>query len=134
MKWMNFLGWEQEKLHQMRRLGQVYIKQGRYRDAVDLFEALTLLDEESARDLQTLGALYLQVGEGEQALPALEQALMREPGHLPTLLHKGKALLMMGERDRGLTILRALEGVADQDVADLASALVMAYSEALSVS
>jgi len=128
VKWLEVLGWQTEELEDLRFVGYSYIKQGLYDIAITFFEALSVLSPKSAYDLQTLGALYLQKGNNLMALNYLEKALKIDSGHEATLLNKTKALLALGYKKQGLLQARLLEKSKQTDIANQATALVMAYT------
>jgi tetratricopeptide (TPR) repeat protein len=128
VKWLEVLGWQTEELEDLRFVGYSYIKQGLYDIAITFFEALSVLSPKSAYDLQTLGALYLQKGNNLMALNYLEKALKVDPEHEATLLNKTKALLALGYKKQGLLQARLLEKSKHNDIANQATALVMAYT------
>ena len=128
IKWLEVLGWGQEELEDLRFVGYSYIKQGKYDLAVTFFEALVVLNPESAYDLQTLGALYLQMNNNLAALNYIERALKIEPTHLPTLLNRTKALFALGYKKQGLAQARFLETTVETAIENQDSALILSYS------
>src|SRR5688500_2488553 len=97
--WMKALGWSQDQIEDLRNAGYAYIRQGKYNIAVPFFEALVVLDPESAYDAQTLGALHLQLNNPVKALKFFDRALKLDADHAPTLLNVTKALFMLGKKD-----------------------------------
>ena len=128
MNWLEVIGWGKEELEDLRFVGYSYIKQGKYDIALNFFEALVILEPESAYDLQTLGALYLQKGNNLMALNFLEKALKLDPHHPPTLLNRVKALFALGYKRQGLAQAKDLEKNGDLAIANGAAALVLAYA------
>ncbi len=128
VNWLETLGWDEDQLDDLRFVAYSYIKQGKYDTALSFFEALVILSKNGAYDLQTLGALYLQLGNNVSALNYLEQALKAEPDHEPTLLNRTKALYLLGYKRQAHEQARYLESHAHKDIADAASALIMAYT------
>jgi tetratricopeptide (TPR) repeat protein len=125
--WRKQLGWTEEHLEEMRFAGFSYIRQGKYEIARPFFEALVVLDPESAYDAQTLGALYLQLGKPDLAIRALDRALKIETDHGPSLLNLAKALFMLGKKREGLKLAELLAKESDPRVANVAKALLLAY-------
>ncbi len=125
--WLSILGWNPEELEDLRFVGYSYIKQGKYDIATTFFEALVILAPESTYDLQTLGALYLQRGNNLMALNYIEKAIKLDPNHLPTLLNRTKVLFALGYKRQGLAQAKALEKCAQEQIANQAQALMMAY-------
>jgi tetratricopeptide (TPR) repeat protein len=128
IKWIEKLGWTEDHLDEIRFGGFAYIRQGKYDIALPFFEALVVLDPESSYDAQTLGALYLQLGKPELAVKALERALKLETEHGASLLNMAKALFMLGRKNEGLKLAEILSKEEDQTIANVAKALVLAYS------
>ena len=128
INWLEILGWNLEELEDIRFVGYSYIKQGHYEIATTFFEALVILSSETTYDLQTLGALYLQKGNNFAALNYLEKAAKADPLHSPTLLNRAKALFALGYKKQGIMQAKALESVAEEEISNQASALLLAYS------
>ena len=128
VNWREILGWTNDQLEELRFSGFSFLREGHYQKALLFFEALVILDPESAYDFQTLGALYLQMGENQKALKALNHALELEPSHEPTLLNKAKALISIHEHTEALTLAAQLEKSADPAISGDAAALRVAYT------
>lgn len=126
--WKDLLGWGEEELSDLRFVGYSYIKQGHYKTALKFFEALVVLEPESAYDLQTLGALYLQMGDNLAALTYLEKALRVDTDHPHTLLNRAKALLLLGYHKQGIMQAKALETHPNMMIAGQAQALILSYT------
>ena len=128
VEWLSILGWGTDELEDLRFVGYSYIKQGKYDIATTFFEALVILDPNSAYDLQTLGALFLQRGNNLMALNYIEKALRLDPSHVPTLLNRTKALFALGYKRQGLMQARNLQKNPNEEIANQAQALILAYS------
>ncbi len=128
LNWLEVLGWELEQLEDLRFVGYSYIKQGHYETAITFFEALVVLDPNSLYDLQTLGALHLQNNNNLMALNYIERALKLDPRHYPTLLNRTKALFALGYKRQALAQAKKLEKSSDEQIANQAGALILAYS------
>lgn len=109
INWMEQMGWSQDHLEDLRFAGYAYIRQGKYDIALPFFEALSVLDPESAYDVQTLGALYLQLNNPIKALKAFDKALKLDTDHAPTLLNLTKAFFMLGKKEEGLKLANILK-------------------------
>jgi tetratricopeptide (TPR) repeat protein len=127
-KWLEILGWNEEEITDLRFVAYSYIKQGIYDVALTFFDALAVLTPPTAYDLQTVGGLHLQLGNGLKALDFLDRALKMEPGHVLTQLNRAKALFMLGYKRQALAQVLELEKCPDKEIAEQASALVLAYS------
>jgi tetratricopeptide (TPR) repeat protein len=125
--WCEILGWEVSQLEDLRFLGYAYIKQGKYELAQSFFEALVAVNPKSDYDVETLGAIYLQVGDSAKALFYLEQALKLDEMHGPTLINRCKALLTIGQLQEGISLAEKLKSHKEVDIANVASALILAY-------
>lgn len=128
VNWLDLLGWGNGEIEDLRFVGYSYIKQGHYDIALKFFEALATLSDQNEYDLQTLGAIYLQMGNNLSALNYLERAIKVNATHYPTLLNRAKALLLLGYKRQGLMQAKMLETNGDQQIADQAKALLLAYS------
>lgn len=127
--WLGKLNWNDEQIEDLRLSGYAYIRQGKYDIALAFFEALELLDPQSAYDEQTLGALYLQMGNPAKSLKHFDKALKLEANHAPTLLNLTKALLLLGKTEEGLKLASSLENDTDPAISNIAKALLLAYGE-----
>lgn len=127
INWRDTLGWKDEQIEEMRYMGYAYIRQGKYDIALPFFEALTVVDPESAYDAQTLGALYLQLNQPNKALICFDKALKLEADHAPTLLNLAKAFFMLGKRQEGLKLANILKDEANPSISNYAKALLLAY-------
>jgi tetratricopeptide (TPR) repeat protein len=127
INWLDRLGWSDEHVEDLRYTGYSYIRQGKYDIALAFFEALTVLDPESAYDAQTLGAIYLQTNEPAKALKCFDRALKLEADHGPTLLNLAKAFFMLGKTEDGLKLAHILKNEVNPSIANVAKALILAY-------
>lgn len=128
INWQDTLHWNEEHIEELRLVGYAYIRQGKYDIALPIFEALCILDRESAYDAQTLGAIYLQTGKPNEALKYLDRALKLEADHGPTLLNLAKAFFMSGKKDEGLKLANILKNEPNSSISNTAKALLLAYS------
>jgi tetratricopeptide (TPR) repeat protein len=127
--WMDKLGWTEEHIEDLRYTGYSYIRQGKYDIALAFFEALAVLDPESAYDAQTLGAIYLQLNQTHKALKCFDRALKLETtDHGPTLLNLAKTFFAMGKKEEGLKLANILKNEQNPAIANVAKALILAYS------
>jgi len=128
INWLQSLHWNEEQLEEMRYTGYAYLRQGKYDIAIPFFEALTVLDPESAYDAQTLGALYLETGNPKKALKFFDKALKIEGDHAPTLLNVCKCLFLIGKKEEGLKLASILQNESDPLISNVAKALILAHS------
>lgn len=127
INWLEKLGWTEEHIEDLRYTGYSYIRQGKYDIALAFFEALAVLDRDSAYDAQTLGAIYLQMNQPEKSLKCFDRALMLETDHAPTLLNLSKAFLMLGRKEDMLRLANILKNERNTSISNMAKALLLAY-------
>lgn len=129
INWMDKLGWTEEHIEDLRYTGFSYVRQGKYDIALAFFEALAILDPNSAYDAQTLGAIYLQLNQHRKALKCFDRALKLETtDHSPALLNLAKTLFAMGKKEEGLKLVKMLKNDSNPIVSNVAKALILAYS------
>ncbi|MBN9378714.1 MAG: type III secretion chaperone [Chlamydiales bacterium 38-26] len=128
INWRESLGWSEEVIEEMRSTGYSYVRQGKYDIALPFFEALCVLEPDSAYDAQTLGAIHLQMNNPAKALKYFDKALKIDGDHAPTLLNLTKALFMLGKKDEGLKLANILKNEKNQAIANMAKALILAHS------
>jgi tetratricopeptide (TPR) repeat protein len=128
INWLEQLGWNEEHIEDLRYTGYAYVRQGKYEIALAFFEALGVLDPESAYDAQTLGAIYLQLNEPTKALKCFEKALKLEADHAPTLINLSKTFFMLGKKEEALKLAHILKNEPNPAIASMARALILAYS------
>lgn len=128
INWRESLGWDDEQLEDLRYVAYAYIRQGKYDIALPIFEALCVMDPESAYDAQTLGALYLQIGQPNKALICFDRALKLDADHTPTLLNLAKTFFMLGRKQEGIKLANILKNEPNPTIANSAKALLLAYS------
>ena len=126
--WSELLGWDEEKVDEIRFFGFSLLREGRYEEARLFFETLLVLDKKSLFDRQTLGALYLQINENEKALKHLDIALSIDSADEPTLMNKAKALLMLDRKTEALEIIQNLKKSSNPELANDAEALILAHA------
>lgn len=127
VNWLEALGWGHQQLADLRCAAWSHLRQGQYRKALVLLEALTILAPDEAYAFREVGALHLQLGDFMKAIEWLDQAILLDPKQLPCQVNKAKALLLLGYREEGLALARQLTRSADRVVQDRSTALVMAY-------
>lgn len=129
INWRKQLGWTDEHLDEIRNAGYSYIRQGKYNIALPFFEALVILDPDSAYDAQALGALFVQTNQPDKAIKYLDRALQLEADHSPTLLNLAKAFFMAGKLDDGIRLAKVLQNDPNPFISGTASALLMTYGK-----
>ncbi len=128
INWIEKLNWNEEHIEDLRYTGYSYVRQGKYDIALAFFEALNVLDPESAYDAQTLGAIYLQLNYPAKALKCFDKALKIEADHGPTLLNLTKAFLMLGRKEEAMQLANILKNEKNLQIANVAKALILANS------
>lgn len=127
INWKEKIKWSEENSDELRIAAYAYIRQGKYDIAIDFFEALMILEPESAYDAQTLGALWIQLGNPKKAIKCFDKALKLDADHTPTLLNLAKAFFMLGKKEEGLKLAKMLRKEQDPDISNVAKALLLAY-------
>lgn len=125
--WKKKLNWSNEQLADLRNAGYAYIRQGKYEIALPFFEALVVLDSESAYDIQTLGAIYLQMNNPAKALKCFDKALKINAEHSLTLLNITKALFALGKKEEGLKLANILKNEPNPAISNVAKAFLLAF-------
>lgn len=128
VNWRQEMKVSEDQISDLRYAGYSYLRQGKYSIALRFFEALVILDPESAYDSQTLGALYLETGNPGKALVFFDRALKLEADHAPTLLNLCKAFFMLGRVEEGLKLANILKSNSDPKASSVSRALILAYS------
>ena len=128
MQWLEYLGWSNQELSDLRYVGYLYLYEGKYDIAISFFEALAVLDPDNIDDTQALGSLYLETGQGLEALNYLNKSLQLLPNDQIALLNKAKTLFNLGYKKQALALAKTLLSSDNEKVKDQAEALVMAYS------
>lgn len=129
INWMEKLRWTDEHIEDLRYTGFSYIRQGKYDIALAFFEALEILDPTNVYDAQTLGAIYLQLNQYQKALICFDRALKLETeDHGPTMLNLAKTFFTMGKKEEGLKLANILKNDKNLAIANIAKALLLAYS------
>ncbi len=128
INWLEKLGWSEENIEDLRYTGYAYIRQGKYDIAITFFEALAVLVPDDVYDAQTLGAIHLQLNQPKLAMQQFDRALKLEADHGPTLLNLSKTFFMLGKKQEGLKLCHILKNDKDEMIANVAKALILAYS------
>lgn len=128
INWRDKIHWKPENSEELRMAAYAYIRQGKYDIAIDFFEALMVLEPDSAYDAQTLGALWVQLGNPAKAIKCFDRALKLDADHTPTLLNLAKAFFMLGKKEEGIKLAKILKKETDPAISNPAKALLLAYS------
>jgi tetratricopeptide (TPR) repeat protein len=103
-------GWTPEEMRLVADIGYALAEQGRYDEAVTIFEGLAVLAPATAYFQAALGALWLRKGEAERAVEHLDAALAADPGDVTARVNRGEAAMQLGDRDAARRqLLAALE-------------------------
>lgn len=103
-------GWTAEEMRLVADIGYALAEQGRYEEAVTIFEGLAVLAPATAYFQSALGALWLRKGEPERALEHLEAALAADPTDVTARVNCGEAAMQFGDREAARRhLLAALE-------------------------
>lgn len=125
--WLDILGWNREQADEVRDLAFSYLREGHYKLALVFFEGLVGLEQVTPVDRQALGALYLELNRPQEAIEWLDRALEDDPMDVAVMLNKAKALLRNGEKEAGLELAEKLTRAGEEEIANVAEALLMAY-------
>ncbi len=128
MNWLEYLGWDEKQLNDLRYVGYSYLSQGKYDIAIKFFEALIVFEPADAFSHEILGVLYLETGKALEALGHLDKALKSKPENFLAQLNKTKALFNLGYKKQALALAKSLQTCDNILVKNQASALVLAYS------
>lgn len=129
INWMEKLRWTEEHVEDLRYTGYSYVRQGKYDIALAFFEALEILDPQSAYDAETLGAIYLQINDFQNALKHFNRALKLESANKPSImLNLAKTFFAMGKKEEGLKIVKVLKKDKNPSISNVAKAFLLAYN------
>ncbi|MFN0122109.1 MAG: tetratricopeptide repeat protein [Blastocatellia bacterium] len=99
--------WTAEEVRLVAELGYALAGQGRYDEALILFEGLAALAPATPYFQSALGALKLRLGRHAEALTHLNNALAANPADLSALVNRGEAYLSLGNYQAAINSLRA---------------------------
>jgi len=126
---MDFFGWQDKQLEDLRLVAFSYLKQGKYDIAATFFETLTILNPKNAYDWQTLGSIYLETKKQEKALPCFEEALKIDPDYFLAQLNQAKALVAL-DPAKAYQLADSLRSCSDPTVAEHAKMLYQMLEKA----
>jgi tetratricopeptide (TPR) repeat protein len=89
--------WTQEDIYRIAERGYSLHQQGRYGEAVTIFEGLVAVDPQNNYCREALAAAWLAVGEPRRALQQLDSILTRDSGHLSARARRFEAYLQLGD-------------------------------------
>ncbi|MER3429338.1 MAG: hypothetical protein C4334_14850 [Pyrinomonas sp.] len=101
-------GWTTEEIRLVADLAYWLAEQGRYQEAITIFEGLAALAPATAYFQSALGALWLRHGQPERALPHLETALTADPQDFTALINRAEARMLLGDLDGARKDLKAM--------------------------
>jgi superkiller protein 3 len=78
-----------------RTLGDLYMKTGRYRDAVKTFERILAIEHDDADAWRSLGNARKKSGIYDEALSAYDRSLEIDPGNHSAWVYRAKVLVMV---------------------------------------
>jgi tetratricopeptide (TPR) repeat protein len=87
---------------QLKNLGSLYMKTGRYKDATKAFERILEIERENAHSWQSLGDARKKSGIYDEALFAYEKSLEIDPENAVLWVHRAKVLVMMKRHDEAI--------------------------------
>lgn len=86
-----------------KALGFLYMKTGKYRDAVDSFERYLDLEPDNARVWQALGDARKKTGCYDEALSAYDRSLEIDPENSAAWINRAKDLVMLGDHEEAIS-------------------------------
>jgi tetratricopeptide (TPR) repeat protein len=89
-------GWTQDDIYVVAERGHSLHLQGRYREAVVIFQGLVAADPQDRYCRESLAAALLGLEEPERAIDQLDVLLTRDPGDLAVRARRLEAYLMAG--------------------------------------
>lgn len=107
-------GWTTEEIRLVADLAYWLAEQGRYQEAITIFEGLAALAPATAYFQSALGALWLRNGQPERALPYLEATLAADPQDFTALINRGEAHLLLGDLDGARRDLAAVLDLSEK--------------------
>lgn len=128
INWLEELGWNEDHIEDLKCTGYSYVRQGKYSIGLVFFRTLMILNPSDPYNIQMVGAVYMQLNEPAEAVKYFERALKLESKHAPTLLNLAKAFFMLNRKEDALKIVQVLKSDKDDRLANIAKALIMAYS------
>jgi len=90
-------GWTVEEMRLVADVGYALAEQGRYDEALTVFEGLAALAPATAYFQSALGAVWLRKGEPARAVEHLEAALATDPADVSARVNCGEAALQLGD-------------------------------------
>ncbi len=103
------MGWTDEEIYMLLDRGYALYRQGCYRHAAVMFEAVSALDPLNAYCRAALATLWLALGEPQRAVNELSFLLNLNPADHEARARRGEAYCQLGnwmEARRDLSILR----------------------------
>lgn len=128
LNWFEILGWNDQYLENLRATAFLYIRQGKYEVAKEIFHTLSICNPNNVFDLQTLGSIYLQENQASLALAYLEKAKKLDPNNFTVRINHIKAMLSLGYRNEALPLIESfIKTCPDPYMVSDAEALLLAY-------
>lgn len=88
--------WNKDEIRIISEIAFSLAQQGRYQEAVVIFEGLVAIAPATAYFQSALGALYLRLKNLDKAINYLDAALKIETGDVVSLVNRGEAHLLAG--------------------------------------
>ena len=102
-------------------LGQAYIELGRYSDAETQYDEIQRLAPQEAGGYLGMGQVYGRQGEFEEAIRQFQQAINLDPDLYNAYSEIGYSYAEMGDMENAQTMVDALEGLEQTELADTLS-------------
>lgn len=93
-----------KELQALTTVAYSHFENNRYKEALQLFDMLAMLDPDNVYYKHGAGACALQLGQAQTAFNWYERALGVQTDHIPSLVGKGEALLHLKKVDQALAL------------------------------
>ncbi len=94
-----------EDLIVMMEGGYIYLRMGRFEEARDVFEGVTVLAPDTEVPLVALGSVYFAQMKYDQAIQIYKKALLVRPNSAFARAYLGESLFFKGKRDEAVSEL-----------------------------
>ena len=96
---MSISEWPAEDIYRIAERGRSLHMQGKYPEAIVIFEGLLAADPQNAYCREALAAAWLAMGEPQQAIEQFDTLIRQTPGNLVARAHRTEAHLQAGNLD-----------------------------------
>ena len=93
-------------------LGNVFLKQGKYEEAINQYKEALRINREHTEAHNNLGSVFLKQGKYQEAINQYKEALRINPDFAEAHYNLGDAYLMIGKRGLGLIEYEILKRIS----------------------